>query len=171
MRNGLLLILVGLVAVLNGCATGYARVAKAPEAAFGKYQILELPDLAGGGQVPQEVKTDIPDKIAQELNKQGLFAKVERGDTAVGESVLQLQGQVIQYNPGSRGMRYLTGPLLGAGKGSIIVQVKFIDKASGNDLSEATFEGEIKGGFFGGGIDETHDAIAKEIVQFIKSNF
>lgn len=53
----------------------------------------------------------------------------------------------------------------------MIVNVKFIDKNSGAVLAESSFEGEIKGGVFGGGIDETHDAIAEEIVQFVKTNF
>ncbi len=53
----------------------------------------------------------------------------------------------------------------------MIVNVKFIDKNSGAVLAESNFEGEIKGGVFGGGIDETHDAIAEEIVQFVKTNF
>lgn len=68
-------------------------------------------------------------------------------------------------------MRYLTGPLWGVGKGSIIVNVKFIEKVSGKELADSSFEGEIKGGFFGGGIDETYEKIAEEVVQFIKSNY
>jgi hypothetical protein len=38
-------------------------------------------------------------------------------------------------------------------------------------LGDSNFEGEIKGGIFGGGINETYEKIAEEIVQFIKSNY
>jgi len=144
-------------------------VTKAPEAPFGKYQVLTLPDFTGGSEVPEQAKKGIPDKIAAELKKQGIFTNVERGGEATGDSTLLLKGQVVHYNPGSRAARYLLGGL-GGGKGSIVIQVSFIDKISGNSLSEASFEGEIKAGAFGGGIGETHVAIAKEIVQFMKSN-
>jgi hypothetical protein len=44
-------------------------------------------------------------------------------------------------------MRYPTGPLWGVGKGSIIVNVKFIEKDSRKELAESSFEGEIKAVF------------------------
>ncbi len=68
-------------------------------------------------------------------------------------------------------MRYLTGPIWGVGRGSIIVNVKFVEKNSGKELADSSFEGEIKGGVFGGGINETYSKIAEEIVQFIKTNY
>ena len=171
MKRNHLWFVLGLVALVGGCALGYTRLAKAPEGRFGTYRIVEVPDLAASDLVPAEVKKEIPDMIVKELSEQKLFEKVERGSGGSGGSILLLKGQVIQYNPGSRGMRYLTGPFWGVGKGSVIVNVKFIDKSSEKELAEATFEGEIKGGLFGGGIDETHEKIAEEIVQFLKSNY
>jgi hypothetical protein len=48
-------------------------------------------------------------------------------------------------------MRYLTGPLWGVGRGSIIVNVKFVEKGSGKQLADSSFEGEIKGDFLAAG--------------------
>ena len=155
----------------TACAIGYTRVAKAPDTPLRNYKILQVPDLIGSDHVPEEVKKEISNKVVQELQKDNLFASIERSSKGTGKSVLILSGRVVQYSPGNRGMRYLTGPLWGVGKGSIIVNVKFIEKSSGKELAVSSFEGEIKGGLFGGGIDETHEKIAEEIVQFIKSNY
>ena len=160
-----------LAPIIAGCAIGYTRIAKAPDGPLRNYKTLQIPDLAGNDQIPQEVRTEISNKVAEELRKQKLFSEIDRGSSSGTESVIVMNGRVIQYNPGNRGMRYLTGPLWGVGKGSIIVNVKFVDKGSGKELADSNFEGEIKGGFFGGGIDETHDKIAEEIVQFIRSNY
>ncbi|MDY7038503.1 MAG: DUF4410 domain-containing protein [Thermodesulfobacteriota bacterium] len=155
---------------LAGCAVGYTRVLKIPESNFSKYQVIEIPDLEGSSQIPIEIKKGIPDEIAKELTGQNVFAKIARSPIETNESILLLKGKIIQYNPGSRGMRWLTGPLWGVGKGSVIVNIEFIEKESGKKLAESRFEGEIKGGFFGGGIEETHAKIANEISQFVKSN-
>jgi hypothetical protein len=171
MKNKILWLLICTMPMVAACAIGYTRVAKAPDAPLRNYKIIEIPDLAGSDQIPAEVKNSIPNQVAEELGKEKLFAKVERSDAGKGESIVLLSGRVIQYNPGSRGMRYLTGPLWGVGKGSIIVNVKFIEKDSRKELADSSFEGEIKGGLFGGGIDETYKTIADEIVHFIKSNY
>ena len=122
--------------------------AKAPDAPLRNYKIIEIPDLTGSDQIPAEVKISISTHVAEELGKEKLFAKIERSDTGKGESIVLLSGRVVQYNPGSRGMRYLTGPLWGVGKGSIIVNVKFIEKDSRKELAESSFEGEIKAVFW-----------------------
>lgn len=170
MKNKALWLLICTMPFVAACAIGYTRVAKAPDAPLRNYKILEIPDLTGSDHIPAEVKNSIPNLVAEELGKEKLFARIERSDSGKGESIILLSGRVVQYNPGSRGMRYLTGPLWGVGKGSIIVNVKFIEKDSRKELADSSFEGEIKGGVFGGGIDETYKTIAEEIVQFIKSN-
>jgi hypothetical protein len=157
--------------MIAACAIGYTRITKAPEGPFRSYKNLEIPDLAGSDQIPAEVKNLIPDMVAEELTKENLFANVNRGNGAKEEPAILLNGRVVQYNPGNRAMRYLTGPLWGVGKGSIIVNVKFVEKGSGKELADSNFEGELKGGIFGGGINETYSKIAEEIVHFIKSNY
>jgi len=171
MRNKIIWVLLGAMPMIGACAVGYTRVTKAPEAPLRNYKVMEIPDLQGSDQVPAEMKKVISDQIAEELRKEKLFARIDRSSATGDESVVLLSGRVVQYNPGSRGMRYLTGPLWGVGRGSIIVNVKFVEKQSGKELADSSFEGEIRGGIFGGGIDETYDKIAEEIVQFVKSNY
>ena len=79
-----------------------------------------------------------------------------------------MKGQVLKYSPGSRAGRYLGHK---GAQGSIIVSVKFVEKASGRELAEANFKGVMTGGLFGGSGTETHSQIAQEIVQFIKASF
>jgi hypothetical protein len=47
---------------------------------------------------------------------------------------------------------------------------QFVELATGKVLAESNFEGEIKGGPFGGGMDESYAKIADEIVQFLQTN-
>jgi hypothetical protein len=157
--------------LIAACAIGYTRVAKAPDRPLRNYSSIEIPDLSGSDHVPAEVKNSIPDIVAEELAKENLFAKIDRGSPGRDDAIILLTGRVVQYNPGNRAMRYLTGPLWGVGKGSIIVNVKFVEKRSGTEIADSSFEGELKGGIFGGGINETYSKIAEEIVQFIKSNY
>jgi hypothetical protein len=171
MKHKSLWLLITIMPTIVSCAIGYTRVAKAPDDPLRNYKIVGIPDLVGGHQIPGEVKSSIPNKVAEELEKEKLFARVERGTGGSEESIVLLNGRVVQYNPGNRGMRYLTGPLWGVGRGSVIVNIKVIEKGSGKELADSSFEGEIKGGVFGGGIDETYDKIAEEIVQFIKANY
>jgi len=170
MRRSLLLFVAGVLFVLSGCASGYTRVSKVPEGNLGKYLAVEVPDLVGSAEVPEEVRKGIPDKIAKQLLEDKVFPRVIRNESDMQGQVLLIKGQVVQYNPGSRAMRYLAGPLLGTGKGSVIVNIKFIDKTNGKDIAEANFEGEIKGGVFGGGFDDTYNKVATEAMQFIKAN-
>jgi hypothetical protein len=92
--------------------------------------VAEVPDFIAGDQVPDEVKKGIPDTVVAQAREKKLFARVERGNQAGADKTLLVKGQVVQYNPGSRGMRWLTGPMWGAGRGSVIVNIKFLDKAS-----------------------------------------
>ena len=100
-----------------------------------------------------------------------LFSRIERGHGLwEAEKTLLLQGQVVQYSPGSQGARWITAGLWGVGRGSVIVNIKFVDLATNKVLAESNFEGEIKGGPFGGGMDESYQTIADEIVQFLQTN-
>jgi hypothetical protein len=153
-----------------GCATGYTRVSMVSDDSFGAYQAVEVPDLRIGRKVPDELKKRIPTLIVKALKKEHLFSQMEQSDTITGVSVLVCQGRIIQFDPGDRFRRYMAGPLLGMGKGSLIVNMKFIDKSSSKVLAECNFEGEIKGGFFGGGFEDTYQEVAKAVVRFIKTN-
>jgi hypothetical protein len=169
-RKRLWLFLV-VVALASGCAVGHTQVMKAPETRLGDYQFLAIPDLVGSSQVPDGVKRGIPDTVANQAREKKLFSRIERGHGIwAANKTLVVQGQVVQYNPGSQGERWITAGLWGVGRGSVIVNIKFVELATGKVLAESNFEGEIKGGPFGGGMDESYAKIADEIVQFLQTN-
>ena len=179
MRKGLLWFLGGVMAIHTGCTAVPTRttVVKQPEVSFGRYQVLEIPDLEGIGPdppwpalpiVPKAVRKEIADTVAKQLKESKLFAEVNRESRGPAESVLLLKGQVLKYSPGSRTGRYMGHK---GAQGSIIVSVKFIETTSGRELAEANFKGVITGGPFGGSGTEIHSQIAQEIVQFIRANF
>ena len=182
MRKRLFWFLLGVMAVLTGCnpcytpTAGDTKVVKQSEVSLGGYQVVKVPDLEGSGpepqwpdppRVPKSVRRGIADAVAQELKEAKLFARVERESGGSAESVLLVKGRVLKYSPGSRAKRYMGH----GGEGSIIVNVKFVEKASGRELAEANFKGVVGVGFFGGSITGIYTEIAQEIVQFIKASF
>ena len=159
------------VVLLSGCAVGYTHVMKSPETRLGAYQFLAIPDLVGSSQVPDEVKKGIPDTVANQAREKKLFNRIERGNGLwEAEKTLLVQGQVVQFSPGSQGLRWMTAGLWGVGRGSVIVNIKFLDLATNKVVAESNFEGEIKGGPFGGGMDDGYQKISDEIVQFLQTN-
>ncbi len=161
-----------IILLVAGCAVGHTQVMKPPEAGLGTYQFLAIPDLPGSNQVPDDVKKGIPDMVANQLRERKLFSEIERGHgLRAADKTLVVQGQVVQYSPGSQGARWITAGLWGVGAGSVIVNMKFVELATSKVVAESNFEGEIKGGPFGGGMDESYEKIADEIVQFLQTNF
>ena len=155
MRVKRLWLFLAAVPLVSGCAVGYTQVMKSPETRLGNYQFLAIPDLVGSSQVPDGVKRGIPDTVANQAREKKLFSKIERGHGLwAPDKTLVVQGQVVQFSPGSQGMRWMTAGLWGVGRGSVIVNIKFVDLAANKVLPESNFEGEIKGGPFGGGMDE-----------------
>ena len=171
MRAKRLWLFLAAVPLVSGCAVGYTQVVKSPETRLGNYQFLAIPDLVGSSQVPDGVKRGIPDTVANQAREKKLFSKIERGHGLwAPDKTLVVQGQVVQFSPGSQGMRWMTAGLWGVGRGSVIVNIKFVDLAANKVLPESNFEGEIKGGPFGGGMDESYQKIAEEIIQFLQTN-
>jgi uncharacterized protein DUF4410 len=161
-----------IIPLVAGCAVGHTQVMKPPDARLGTYQFLAIPDLTGSSQVPDDVKKGIPDTVASQLRERKLFTQIERGHGIwAADKTLVVQGQVVQYSPGSQGARWITAGLWGVGAGSVIVNIKFLELATGKVLAESNFEGEIKGGPFGGGMDDSNEKVADQIVQFLQTNF
>jgi hypothetical protein len=81
------------------------------------------------------------------------------------DDVLVMQGTVISYEEGSRAKRYFIG--LGSGKAYCTIQVKFLDKASGEELARTNFDGELMGGIFGGSAEEAVDGTVKAFLDYM----
>jgi curli biogenesis system outer membrane secretion channel CsgG len=79
---------------------------------------------------------------------------------------LRISGEVIKYVKGSRAARYLVG--LGAGKTKIIVDVKFVNAATGETVLQQTVDGDVTWGIFGGDSDKAKSGVADEIIRLMK---
>ena len=82
------------------------------------------------------------------------------------KGVLLMQGTIIRYDEGSRAKRYWIG--LGAGKAQCTIQVIFIDKETGEQLSRTNFDGTLVMGVYGGDSDQAVDGVVDAFIAYMK---
>ena len=87
-------------------------------------------------------------------------------NTGKTRGVLLMHGTIIRYEEGSRAKRYWIG--LGAGKAHCTIQVIFIDKETGEELSRTNFDGTLVMGVFGGDADEAVDGVIDSFMNYMK---
>lgn len=168
---GLMLIVI----LVAGCAASRTQVLQPKKAEFQNYSILEITDLKTnvGAQVPSELLQTLPDTIADKVRNLNLFQAVNRvsveAEAAPATKTLVLQGTVIEYEPGSRALRWLIG--FGAGKAFVTVQLTAIDKVTREEIFKGNIGGEQSMGIFGGSINEVIQKIADESVECIQMNY
>ncbi len=71
------------------------------------------------------------------------------------------------YEKGSRAKRYFFN-CFGLGKAYTTLQCSFIEKATGQQVLKADFEGELFVGFFGGTAEGAQEAVVEAIIEYIK---
>ncbi len=76
---------------------------------------------------------------------------------------------LLSYEKGSRAKRYFIG--FGAGKAYSTVKCEFIDKSTGEQVLEATFDGELSLGVFGGEAKRAYEGVVKAIVDYFNDNY
>ncbi len=85
---------------------------------------------------------------------------------------LRLSGEIILYNKGNQGGRYILGPFGGQKFATrVVATVKFIDVKTGEVVLEQSADGIVSGGFFGGGKGGANDGLSDEVVKIVKNNF
>ena len=82
------------------------------------------------------------------------------------KGVLLMQGIIIKYEEGSQAKRYWIG--LGAGKAHCKIQVIFINKETGEELSRTNFDGMLVMGVFGGDSDAAIDGVVDSFISYMK---
>jgi hypothetical protein len=80
---------------------------------------------------------------------------------------LKIHYRFIQFNPGSQFSRWFWGGIGSAGKGSLTVEVRFLD-GSGRELAKIQSEGEITSGAFGGSFDFAVQKAATEVAEYAR---
>lgn len=150
-------ILLMLILSLTGCGAGRTMVL-APAETPAKFPSAELYEDKATVTVPADVSASFQAKLAQLLYGQDNFTK--------GPG-LKVRYRFIQFNPGSQFSRWFWGGIGSAGKGTMTVEVRFLD-SSDKELAKIQSEGEISSGAFGGSFDFAVQKTAEEVAEFAK---
>jgi hypothetical protein len=129
----------------------------APEAVYPTLKIESATDTV---EIPAEARAHFEKRLNEYL-----FTKTN-GFTP-GDS-LTLRYRFIQFDEGSRALRYLIG--FGAGKGKMTAEVAFLDRDQ-TELGKISVEGEIIMGILGGDFDAAISAAAKKVADYTIKTF
>lgn len=83
---------------------------------------------------------------------------------------LKIEYRFVQFDEGSRLVRYMAGGLGNAGEGEMTVEVIFKNRDN-KELSRIHVGGKINSGFFGGSFDHAVEHSAKQVVRYVITNF
>ena len=167
--------LILIVLVVAGCAASRTQVLQPKKAGFENYPVLEITDFKNnvGPQVPTELLQRLPNAIAEKVTALNLFQAVNRVPVATEGApetrTLVLEGAIIEYEPGSRALRYIIG--FGAGKAFATVQLTAIDKATKEEIYKGNIGGELTMGIFGGSYDEVIQKLVDECTECVQTNY
>lgn len=143
--------------LLSGCGAGRTIVVT-PAETPDKFTSAEIIEDKSTVSVPSEVSTSFQTKLAQLLFSEGGFSQ--------GPG-LKIVYRFIQYNPGSQFTRWFWGGIGSAGKGTMMVEVRFLDQ-NNKELAKIQSEGEITSGAFGGSFDFAVQKTANEVAAYAK---
>ncbi len=149
-----------LAVALTACGatvTVLAPTQLGPEASYPTLKIVSDSDTV-------EIPADARAHFEKRLNEY-LFTK-ESG-FAPGDA-LTLRYRFVQFDEGSRALRYIIG--FGAGKGKMTAEITFLDKDQ-KELGKISVEGEIIMGFLGGDFDAAISAAAKKVADYTIKTF
>ena len=167
------MLMLFVIGSITGCFHRYT-VVEPPTKSLTEYSILEI----------SEFKTNLKDaksrdfanrftyrlhwavKNHREKNPEDIIYEEVTLSTDKTKGVLLMQGTVTRYEEGSRAMRYWIG--LGAGKAHCTIQVVFINKETGEELSRTNFDGVLVMGVFGGDADKAVDGVVDAFIDYMK---
>ncbi len=140
-RRSLLTTLLICVVVLVGCAGAKPKpTMEAKELIFAKYENIVLYDfrVPEGSSAPQSAGLKVSEYAETFLKKYNqkvhMFTRISRKKEGMVGLTLILEGEVTEYNPGSRAKQAWVG--YGAGRASFAVHCKFIDAQTGEVVDE-----------------------------------
>lgn len=160
--------LVGLVTVLQACATANVGITSQPSATppkFERVSVLPFDSKAGAG-IPATAEENIAGAIIAKLQKDhpGLFREVT--STSSNDSgELIVKGKILKYDPGSKAARFI---LIGLGAGALELDVTFVNGGTGEIMEQFSTSGSIVAGGVAGasmGIDDMINSAAGKIVE------
>lgn len=112
----------------------------------------------------QEFAQFSKEEIVRALTQKSKFSIVEELNSAPGLLVIESTVHIVY---GSRALRYWVG--FGAGKGSVVINLKLKDSISGEIKYELESKSDLSVGTFGGSMDKViKNSITKVIKQFVE---
>jgi len=157
---GRLLVVLAAAVLLSACASGAITVLSPAQTAPGMFQTLTIESGTDTVAIPADARAH----FEKRLNEYLLW---EKSPFKPGDA-LTLRYRFIQFDEGSRALRYVVG--FGAGKGKMTAEVTYLDKDK-NEIAKITVEGEISMGFFGGDFDQAISIAAKKVADYTLKTF
>lgn len=167
------MLMLFVIGSITGCFHRYT-VVNLPSKSLTDYSILEIPKFesnlndARSRGLASRFATRLRWAVIKQREKNpenNIYEEVTL-HTDKTKGVLLMQGTLIRYEEGSRAKRYWIG--LGAGKAYCTIQVIFIDKETGEELSRTNFKGTLVMGVFGGDPDEAAAAVVDAFIDYMK---
>lgn len=150
-----------IAAALSACATATTTVlAPASTAQAHTFSTIQIQSNGDTVTVPPEARAHFEKRLNEYLFAQN--SRFKQGDD------LTIRYRFIQFDEGSRALRYIVG--FGAGKGTMTVEVTFLDKQQ-KELAKINVGGELNMGFFGGDFDEAISRAAREAADYAQKSF
>ncbi|NIP29473.1 MAG: hypothetical protein GTO02_03760 [Candidatus Dadabacteria bacterium] len=126
------------------------------------YTFLEIPDFkASIKTAPTDILWSLPNQIKKKLDKEKIFVGISRAPLDVSESVLIFEGDIVDLTP----IEWYKQIVKSA---KVSVNVKLIDKATGEVIGNPIFEGTAKWGILGGTRILADLRLVEEIVEYLK---
>lgn len=162
---------------VTGCGSSRYTMVDPPKQPVSNFEVLEIGDFTSAltDQDSQGLAGRFADQLHAAVIKdreknpgKSIFGDVVRA-TDRSDKVLRLDGTVISFEKGSRAKRYFIG--FGSGKAFCTIQATFTDKANGQQVLKANFDGELSMSFFGGSAEEAVDSVVKAFIDYFSDYF
>ena len=143
-----------LMAFSVGCASANLTVVKPLAAPLHEASLTVEPT----AQMTAEQQSRLRTLLTTSLSEAGVTVR----SSEVGRS--ELAGQVVEYRPGNRALRYFIG--FGAGKGRFGSNWRVVD-GSGEEVGSCRIDGSIVMGGFGGSYDDVLEKVGQRLGEFL----
>ena len=171
------LVIVLLTLATAGCASSRYTVLQPATQPIANFDALEIRDFTSN--LTDEDSVELANRFADQLHAAVMEDREDNPGRSVfdevlrqadrSEGVLALDGTVISFEKGNRALRYFVG--FGAGKAYCTIQAVFTDKATGEEVLRANFDGELSMSVFGGSPEEAVDAVVRAFIDYFRDYF
>ncbi len=151
--------------LLSSCGSKRTFEKQPPIQRLAAYSILEIQDFSSTvPQTPEQLPWKLPNDIEDKLIDKELFVGISRSPVDISENVLVLQGTITEIYPLEWYKQIVKSV-------TIAINVKFVEKDTGNIVADADFEGKAKWGILGGTRVFADIRVVDEIVAYIERKY